>query len=391
MSVTAWTVSLVVALTALFWMYAGYPLALAALTRRRMNAGAAPAGEPPRVSVIVPCYNESASIERKLKNLEELDYPRDRLELIVADGASTDDTLAKARAHRPAVAVVSLPQSIGKARTINRVLPETHGDIVVVTDANAWMHREALLKVVEPFRDPRVGAATGSMRQVDRSGNAVAQGGDVYWRVEVFLRTREAQLHSVVGMSGEISAFRRSVFVRPDNAVVDWYRPGGTDDFEMTLWAVRHGLRVAYAPEAHVWEYAPDTLTDLFGQKVRIIVQTIVSVRRNLGVALTSGWYGLTFFSRKALPLLSPWLLLWVIAASAALASRSSVAQVFLAAQAALYALALLGFGPLAGFRLARIANFFVLLNTTVAVAWWNFLRGRDYTIWKPIASSRRA
>lgn len=384
LAVAAWACLAVVG-----WTFFGYPAALL-LVRRQPKRGPVDLEALPGISLVVPTYNERRSIETKIENIRALDYPSDRLEVVVVDSASTDGTPDAVRRTDPSISVIVEPEKRGKARAITTVLPLVRNDIIVITDANAFMKPDALKIVASQFSDPRVGAATGAMRQVDRSATAVSEGGGAYWKLEVFMRQREAALHSVVAMSGEISAFRRSLFLSSDGQAVRWYKPGGTDDFEMTLWVIRHGFRVAYASEADVWEYAPDSAADFYRQKVRIIVQTIVTVGRNLDIVMKTGWYGwFTFWSRKVLPLVAPFALIALAVLSVWLAPSSVWWRVVGLAQLIGYSLAALALGPLKRFSPARLALFFVLLNGTVLVAWLEYVRGKDYTSWKPIASSR--
>ncbi len=386
---------IILCLAILVWIFFGYPAVLWLLTRRVMQQNAPSTIEPaesmPTVSLIIPTFNESVVLEKKIQNVRELAYPKDKLEVLLVDSQSTDGTADLARRLAPEFHVHVEAYRGGKARAINGALPNTRGQIIVITDANAFMKPDVLNKVVTHFRDPLIGAATGSMRQVDRSQTAVSEGGGYYWKLETFLRRHEAALHSVISMSGEISAFRRDLFVTPDNRVVDWYQPGGTDDFEMTLWTIRQGKRVAYAQDAFVWEYAPDTIADLFRQKVRIIVQTIISVRRNMRTLWSAGSYGwITFPSRKLLPLLAPFALLIIFFGTGFLGMSSPGWLWFFYVQVICYLLAVAGFWPLSRWSTARLALFFVLLHGTVFVAWLEYWRGKDYTHWNPIASSRR-
>lgn len=383
----------VAALVLIIWIFIGYGIVLALLTLKRQTAANAQHRTRwPAVTLIVPTLNESAVIEKKIANISALDYPTEQLEVIVSDGASDDATLELVHAHAPTYRIIRAhAQGGGKSRAINLALLQAQGEIVVVTDANAFMEPPALRRVIAVFQDPAIGAATGSMRQIDRSNNAVSQGGGLYWIVETFLRKLEARLHSVVAMSGELSAFRKSLFVDTHNRVRTWYRRGGTDDFEMTLWTIRHGYRVGYAPDAIVWEYAPDSARDLFRQKVRIIAQTIVSVRRNISAIFTTGWYGVLIFpSRKILPLFAPFALLMLLTGSTVLASQSWFWHSILALQVVGYILAAAGADGLRSFPPARFALFFVLLHATILAAWLEIVRRKDYTHWQPIASSRR-
>lgn len=372
----------------LAWVFLLYPLCLALWPTR---ARSYQSGDLPGVSVVVPTYNEAAVIAKKIDNLIQLDYPADKLEILVVDSASTDGTADVAAKSSSRVRVIREEAKLGKAHAINTALPLVMFDLVLITDANAFMDPLAIRRMVEPMTDPAVGAATGAMRQIDHSQNAISEGGGLYWKMEVFMRQRESRLHSVVAMSGEMSLFRKSLFLGSGGQVQPWYQRGRTDDMEMSLWVIRHGFQVAYVPTAHIWEYAPDNLHDFFSQKVRIIVQTIRSVFGNLDIIFSSGWYGLFIFpSRKLWPLFAPLALVLAFMAAGLLALTSTWWLVIFLSQVIGYLLAALALKPLQKVAVARLALFFVTLNATVAAAWWQLLRGKDFTSWQPIASSRR-
>lgn len=375
----------------LVWMYFGYPVVLWLFVRQRTPKFADPVTWP-SVTIMIMTYNEAKMIAEKIRNTIAVDYPQDKLEIMIVDSASTDGTPAIVRQF-PQVALAAQPQREGKASAINFGLAHAQGELIVVTDANASMEPQALKAVARHFQDPQVGGVAGSMRQRDTSQTAVSKSGDLYWRVETFLRKRESALHSVIGMSGEISAYRKDIFVR-EGKVVDWYRHGCTDDFEQTLYIIRAGKQVRYEPEAIVVEAAPDTGRDLKKQKVRIIAQTIHSVRKNLDFigARWSGWYGnLIFPSRKLLPLLSPWLALLLLGSSAWLSAITHWAWVLFVLQVIFYGCALLGNLPVwRELSIFRTAAFWTTLNWHILVAWLEVWRGKDYTIWDKIDSSRR-
>ncbi len=384
-------VLLIITSVVIFWIYIGYPLVLVIAVPVKKITEAKSVEFFPSLTLIIPTYNEARVIQKKIQNVHELVYPKDKFEMILVDSASTDGTEKLARQFDPTMKVVQLGHKPGKARAINSVLPESRGSIIVVTDANAYMHPMALRNVVQVFTDPKVGAATGSMRQVPYGQDAVSKGGGFYWSMEMFMRTREAQLHSVVSMSGELSAVRRELLVDSSNVVRPWYVPRGTDDFEMTLWVIQHGFRVAYVPSAKVWEYAPDNIRDLFNQKVRIIVQTITTVKRNLSVVWKTGLYGIFIFpSRKILPLLSPWCILLLTASATFLVTFTSIWKVL--SSLVLVGVSILVLSSILPIRgsFFRLARFFVLLNATVFVAWVSYWRGVDFTQWQTVASTRR-
>lgn len=380
----------------LAWTYVGYAAFVLLAARWWPRRHVADPQYRPRVSIMIMTYNEEVVIHAKIENTLQIKYPPERLEILVVDSASTDTTVARAEQWQSrGVRVIRQPQRAGKASAIDYGLLHATGEIAIVTDANAMIEPDALQHIVPHFADPKVGGVAGAMQQRDRSGTAESASGDLYWRIEKIMRTAESQLHSVIGMSGEISAYRRSIFIH-DGQPVSWYTPGGPDDLDQTVYMIMHGYRVLYEPRAIVWEPAPDTAHDIADQKIRVITMTIATVRRRwLSLwRIRYGWYGvLTFPSRKTLPLFSP-LLYWVALLTSCLLT---VLQPWWGVMS--IPLLLVLFLSLIGSvwpisrrsTLIRVPNFFVALNVYVVRAWWQFVRGRHYTIWEKVQSTRSA
>jgi len=372
----------------LFWMYAGYPISL--LFTSKKDKPQQDHFQFPRISLIIPTYNEEVVIKRKIENVLALDYPKNLLEVFLVDSNSKDATLEIVRRFEPTVHIIPLDHKPGKAGAINQTLPHTTGDIVIITDANAFMKQDVLKEIAKKFSDEKVGAVTGAMRQVQKNESSVSAGGGMYWKLEMFMRKKEASLHSVVAMSGEVSAFRRKLLVDEHNAVKPWYVPGGTDDFEMTIWIIRHGYRVAYADTAEVWEYTPDTVSDFLKQKVRIITQTIISIKRNIKAIFSTGLYGAYILvSRKVLPLFSPFLLLLLFICSLILSFTNTFWLIVFILQLLIYFVSFLSTfsTTLQGFL--GMPFFFVVLNYSVFLAWMHYWKGVDYTHWETVKSTR--
>lgn len=225
------------------YTYAGYPLILATLARMRGRPSATNADHLPRVTLLIAAYNERDVIERKLTNSLSLDYPADRLQILVAADGSTDDTPALARRYAPRGVDVSFsPERRGKVAAINRAMRSARGDIVVFSDANNDYEPQALRELVRPFVDDTVGGVVGAKRVASGDGSL----GDVegmYWKYESFIRRCESDLGSCTGAVGEIFAIRRALFEPPPEGII-------CDDFYIATRLLRGGHRVLYRPEA---------------------------------------------------------------------------------------------------------------------------------------------
>jgi cellulose synthase/poly-beta-1,6-N-acetylglucosamine synthase-like glycosyltransferase len=176
------------------YVYAGYPILLFLLgSLRRAQAGLKPA-RLPRVSLIISAYNEEDVIREKIANSLNLEYPRDRLEIIVASDGSTDRTTAIAGEFTDSrVRVFDLPRR-GKNGTLNEVLPQTRGEIILFTDANGKFQKDALTTLVRHFADRQVGCVCGELIYLAADDNVVAKGYNLYWRYDQQLKRMESRL-----------------------------------------------------------------------------------------------------------------------------------------------------------------------------------------------------
>src|SRR2546421_2388729 len=201
-----------ISLGALTWTHAGYPLVAAAGARLRGRPVGRDDGHEPTVSVIVAAWNEEPVIERRLENLLALDYPAEKLELVVASDASDDRTDELVEGFSPRVRLVRCPRG-GKVAAENRAVTLTGGEIVAFSDANAAWAPDALRKLVRNFADPDVAYVCGRLR-LEKADGSNREG--AYWRYELWLRESESRVHSVTGGNGSIYAGRREDYVEVD-------------------------------------------------------------------------------------------------------------------------------------------------------------------------------
>jgi biofilm PGA synthesis N-glycosyltransferase PgaC len=291
-----WSPDVLVSLQVLLWLavgtifytFLGYPLLIGLLARcaRRPVRQAA---ITPRVTLLIPAYNEAAVIARKIENSLALDYPPEQLEIVVVTDGSNDGTadIVAGYADR-GVHLYHQPQRQGKMAAVNRVMPLVGGEIVVFSDANAMIGRGALRALVRNFADPSVGGVAGE-KQVLGGGEGL------YWRYESFLKRCDSALSSVVGAAGELFAIRRSLFEPPPpDAVID--------DFVMSLRLVEADWRVMYEAEAVATEEPSPTLAGEWRRRVRIAAGGFQSIRWLPGLLSPArGWVAWQYFSHRVL------------------------------------------------------------------------------------------
>ena len=245
---------------ALGWTHVGYPLAAAVAARLRPDR-VETADVTPSVIVIVAAWNEEVVIARRLENLLALDYPADRLEILVASDASDDGTDAiveELTAREPRVRLLRCPRG-GKVAAQNLAVKESGAEIVAFSDANCTWAPDALRLLVRSFADPDVAYACGRLVIQEADGTNVE---GTYWRMETWLRGQEAATGSITGGNGSIYAVRRSDYVDVDS------RFG--HDLSLPYLMVQHGRRAAYEPEALAFEKPSRDIEDEYARKVRM-------------------------------------------------------------------------------------------------------------------------
>jgi cellulose synthase/poly-beta-1,6-N-acetylglucosamine synthase-like glycosyltransferase len=356
--------------------HVAYPLALWALSRVRRRPGARrPAAELPSVSLIVAAHDEEAVIDRKVHDALALDYPRDRLEVIVASDGSTDRTVERAEeagAHR----VLDLVRA-GKLAAQNAGVAVAEGDVLAFSDANAFWAPSALRELVEPFADPRVGYVCGQVRFTE--GEANEEG--AYWRYEMAVRELESQLGGVTAGNGAIYATRRDSYL-----VLDASRSHDLSfPFEMT----KRGWRALYAPDAVAEERMVPTIEGEFARKRRMMsgLWDIVLADGMLSPRGYEPIYAFEIYSHRALRYASPFLHLIALGTNVALLGDGSVYTVTLGLQAALLVAAALG--SVVALRPFRLAYYYVTVTASIALGLWDRIRGRIPRAWEKAEGTR--
>jgi cellulose synthase/poly-beta-1,6-N-acetylglucosamine synthase-like glycosyltransferase len=357
-----------VALAALAWTHLLYPLAAAFLARVRPRAVRKEPIEP-AVTVIVAAYNEEASIERRLENLLELDYPAGRLEIVVTSDASTDRTheLVKRFAGRGIRLIVN-PRG-GKVAAQDRAVRESTGEIVAFSDANATWAPDALRRLVAGFADPDVAYVCGRL-VLEAADGSNKEG--VYWRYELVQREAESRLGSITGGNGSIYAVRRSDYVEVD--------PRWGHDLSFPYRMVQAGRRAVYEPEALAFEKPTPSNETEYRRKVRMFEHCWeITLRGSMLRRLPLG-YLVEVVSHRLLRYGSGLLHLVLLASSLALVGEGLVYQVVLAAQLLLLVAAGLGVG---------IARYYALVTWATVVALWNYLRRGVPATWEAAEGTR--
>jgi cellulose synthase/poly-beta-1,6-N-acetylglucosamine synthase-like glycosyltransferase len=355
------------------YAFAGYPILLLGLRLviRRKKTPVLPVILP-RVSLLIPAYNEARVMARKILNSLALDYPPGRIEIVVVSDGSSDGTAAIA--EQMGVRVLALPGNRGKVAALNAAVPELRGEIVVFSDASAMLAPDAVRRLVENFADPAVGAASGRYRVVKPNEVNIGAPEDLYWKYEAFLKIQESRLGSTLGAHGHLHAIRRELYPFPPAETIN-------DDYVIPLAALAAGLRAVYEPAAVVFEEAQEMTG--FKRRIRIVAGNLQQLR-HLGQFLTP-WQPLALFfflSHKVIRLLVPFAMLAALAANLFLLGRGEY-RVLLGAQFLFYSLAAIGLTGRLRPRALRLPFYFCMVNSAAFFGLYHALTRRRGMAWK--------
>ena len=365
----------------LAWSQVGYPVFLALLQtvlRRPSAPGPIRGDDVPFVSIVIAAYREEPVIARRVNNMRSLDWPADKLEVIVACDGSDDGTQEAAR-QAGADVVLDLPRG-GKVRAQDAAVKVAKGELIAFGDANSQWKPSALRNLLAPFfKDDNIAYVCGRVRFENSEGTN--QEG-VYWRIEMMIRGLEAKLASVTAGNGAIYAMRKKDYVEVD--------PVMGHDLKMPFTIVKNGHRATEAPGAQAVELMVPSLEGEFARKRRMMSHAWPIVVKG-GLLSPKGYsplYALMIFSHRAIRYASPFLHLIALGASALLAWGGST---FWIVVLCLQLLALLAawLGGVVKARPLLIARYYVLMTASIAGGWWDWWRHGTEAGWEPPEGTR--
>lgn len=264
-----------------FYVYLGYPLLVAVLARLR-KPRRCPEADLPGVTLIFAAHNEEKVITQKLENSLILDYPRERLQILVVDDGSTDQTAEITRAYQDrGIELIHFDERRGKLSALKDALNGARGEIILFSDADNLYPPDALREAVRCFADPSVGAVSGGRNVIGKSALGGAE--SLYWKYEEFIKRQESRLGSCVGVAGDLLAIRKALFVAPPNGIIN-------DDFYMALGILKQGYRVAFAPRARSYHPVAPSEQGEIERRTRMV----------------AGRYQAIFFAWRMLPFKHP-------------------------------------------------------------------------------------
>jgi cellulose synthase/poly-beta-1,6-N-acetylglucosamine synthase-like glycosyltransferase len=370
MKIVFWSSALVIV-----YAYLGYPITLLFL-RIFIHRPVRKIPIEPFVSLVVPAFNEGRVIEAKILNATSLDYPVDKLEVLIASDGSSDGTVETARqlSDGNRVRVLAFPENRGKISVLNDAVREARGEIIVLSDASAILKSDSIRQLVANFADPDVGAVSGIYRVQRASEARLGSQEEIYWKYETFLKIQESGLGSTLGGHGQILGVRKDLYPYPSPETIN-------DDFVIPVRVLAGGSRAVYEPLAVAFEEASEMVG--FQRRVRIMAGNMQQLGEIRG--LLSPLYVLPlffFFSRKIVRSFVPFFLVALAAANCFLL-HERLYQLTGCFQLIFYGLALAGNQWKLKPRALRLPYYFCFVNAAYLWSVYQLLQGQGKVSWK--------
>ncbi len=336
----------------------------------------------PTVSLVIATYNEHDCIKEKIENSLNLNYPKDKFEVVFISDGTTDWSYEILMANRD-IRHLYQPERRGKTAAINRAMKHINSDIVVFSDANALLNENAIQELVKHFKNPEIGCVAGEKKVISSEQDDAASAGEgMYWKYESTLKKWDAELNSAIGAAGELYAVRRELFTEvPTDTILD--------DFTISMLIVSKGYKIAYEPNAYAMEHSSLNVEEEMKRKVRISaggLQAIVRLRHMLNI-FKFGTLTFQYVSHRVLRwTITPICLFFLIPVNLMLLEYGVLYQVLLGLQAFFY------FGAFMGWRMQKqkiknkwffIPYYFFVMNLSVVLGMFRFMKSNQSVVWE--------
>jgi cellulose synthase/poly-beta-1,6-N-acetylglucosamine synthase-like glycosyltransferase len=366
---------------AVIYIYIGYPVLLRFLPKRKQEEFDT-TNITPKVTILIPAFNESKVIAATINNKLLQNYPDELLQVIVISDESedgTDEIVTEISQKDPRVTLIRQSPRQGKTAGLNLAMPFAQGDIVVFSDANSHYHPDALQHLINCFKDESVGYVTGKMVYVNDEGSLIGDGCSAYMKYENHMRALETNVSSVVGVDGGIDAIRKEL-----------YQPMTSDqlpDFVLPLKVITQRKRVVYCEQALLNEESLSSSQSEFRMRVRVSLRAYWAMldMKHLFNPFEYGLFSLQLFSHKLLryvafiPLLVAFISNGFITGEGTFYSATFMLQVIFYCAAAFVVL-----NDGTKNRILGLAHYFCLINIASAMAFIKFIKGEKIVLWKP-------
>ncbi|MBD0333602.1 MAG: glycosyltransferase family 2 protein, partial [Chitinophagaceae bacterium] len=369
-----------VLIIAVFYCYVGYGLIVLLYRLFKREAEILNGSfNLPDVTLIIPSYNEEAVLHHKIENVLSLNYPREKLKVIVAAHGSNDSSIQILSQYKQ-VQIVFLPERKGKAAALNHSMEQVSSPVVVFSDANSLLNKESIMNLIKHFQDKKIGGVSGEKKIIRSSGIGTAEG--FYWQYESLMKQLDASFYTVVGAAGELFAMRTNLYKKLDEDVL-------LDDFVLSINVCFQGYRIAYEPNAYAAEAASLSLADEKIRKIRIAAGAFQSLKKmNIQRVLTNAKLAFQFFSRRWLRwVVCPVaiILLLVLNVILVAAIQGFIYKILLIAQVLFYIAALIGWLLIKKdktFVPATIPFYFLFMNYCMLLGMIKFYTNKHSVLW---------
>ena len=336
--------------------------------------------ELPGVTMVVAAYNEASAIADKVRNFLSLEYPADKLRLIIGSDGSNDNTAAlalSAAAGDNRVTVLDFKERRGKVNVLSDIIPRAETPIVIISDANTMYRPDSIKKLARHFSDDKIGAVCGRLLLTPTADQPSIEE-NIYWKYETFIKRVESDLGCLTSINGQVFALRRNLFEPPPPDTI-------TEDQFIGLGIIRKGFRIRFEPLAIVTEPVGSIETE-HRRRLRISAGNFQTLFR-AGLFLLNplrGFPAFAYVSHKVLRWKVPSAMFLAFVLNIALITLPGAAWL-LAAQTAFYVLAALPaiFPPLRKISVLRLIHYFVSMNITIALGFFRFLLLPQRAMWE--------
>jgi len=364
----------------LFYIFMGYPIVLNLLEKYfgktvvRYKDGE----ELPSVSLFIPAYNEDKVIREKIENSLRLNYPEEKLSIVIASDGSTDSTNAIINQFKDAVTPMIYKKRCGKTQLINKVMPELSGEIVVFSDASSMLKTDSILKMVRNYRDEKIGGVSGTYKLQNNDNSDRSKGEGLYWKYETFLKRKESNLHSILGGHGSLYSIRRHLFEPLAENTIN-------DDYIIPMRLLKKGYRVVYEPQSISYERTSTDVKGEMNRRSRISFgnfQQIVILRSLLNP--TNGFISFEFISHKLLRSFSFFFMITLFISS--LLINSEFMKLFVLLELIFYLIGLAGFilsSKKIKSKITAIPFYLCMINLSSLVGFIKFIFNKQKVTWE--------
>ncbi len=365
------------------YAYIGYPI-VTFLISIFVNNKVTVSDIEPKVSLIITAYNEEKDIELKLKNSLDLDYPKDKLEIIVASDGSSDDTDSIVKKYENSelnrVVLHRVEGHLGKTATQNSAVGICCGDIIVFSDAASVYDRGAIRALVRNYADPEVGAVSGMYKYKNKKDSSVGFATILFWELENFIKSRQTKIKTITGCCGCIYSLRKNLYtVLPGEIISDLVEP-------LTL--LLKGYRIVFEPIALAYEETAGVTKEEFSMRIRVIVRGMNGMLfvRKLFNPVKYPFVSFQLISHKILRWLVPIFAIIIFVANFKLIGTSWLYNALFLGQIIFYCLACIGyFMEKKGVhkKIFYLPLYFCIVNLASLISIFKVLKKENIVVWQ--------